>query len=99
MFLGRCSIINNDDTTVNTSLLVTSSSNNNSNSGNHSHFNSNPIADLSQPRTCNCRIPRNCPVGNKCITKDVIYSATVYSGNNVHKYIGATSTTFNRSGD
>ena len=69
-----------------------------------SNISSNLNANNSQSRvlqstTCNCRVPNSCPVNNKCLTKDVIYTAIVHSGIDtsnpkIHKYIGATSTTF-----
>ena len=47
---------------------------------------------------CNCRKKAECPLQNKCLTKNIIYQAKVSSnqGNGVRNefYIGLTSTTF-----
>ena len=39
---------------------------------------------FSNTKTCNCRVPSECPVDNKCLTSNVIYLAEVnkYSDNN-----------------
>ena len=40
-------------------------------------------------KLCNYRIKSNCPVNGKCLTKGVIYKATVLHKNKKHIYIGA----------
>ena len=42
---------------------------------------------------CNCR-KRACPVDGKCLTKGVVYKATVSTSNEVKEYIGSTCDTF-----
>ena len=34
-------------------------------------------APTEDPRTCNCRRPDTCPLSSKCLTKCVVYKATV----------------------
>ena len=45
---------------------------------------------------CNCRVKLDCPLENKCLTKSVIYQATVTREDNMTKetYIGLTENTF-----
>ena len=46
-------------------------------------------------KTCNCRIPHDCPLNGNCQIKSVIYKATVTTSNNDTKeYIGLCETTF-----
>ena len=47
-------------------------------------------------RTCNCRIPANCPMEGKCLTKCIVYQATVETSDSKppEKYIGLTATAF-----
>ena len=45
-------------------------------------------------RMCNCRIGRICPLNGKCLLKNIIYQAIVKVDNEIHTYIGLTSTTF-----
>jgi len=45
---------------------------------------------------CNCRIAEQCPIENKCLTKSIVYQATV-TNNNTGKeetYIGLSENTF-----
>ena len=52
----------------------------------------------SPQRTCNCRKRDACPLGNECLTDNLIYEATVTSTGNpndeVKAYIGLCSTSF-----
>ena len=51
----------------------------------------------SEERKCNCRKNAICPLGGKCLEKNVIYQATVTPKNNPTKaenYVGLCSTTF-----
>ena len=45
---------------------------------------------------CNCYVKENCPLEEKCLTKGVVYEASVFTpGNNIPmKYVGSSSTTF-----
>ena len=45
-------------------------------------------------RECNCRKMNECPLENKCLTKNVVYMATVESEGTEYKYIGATGGEF-----
>ena len=45
---------------------------------------------------CNCRNKHACPLQNKCMSKDIVYKATVTTNNtqDTKHYIGMTSNTF-----
>ena len=45
---------------------------------------------------CNCRDKRACPLQNKCMSEEIVYKATINTGNtqNTKHYIGMTSNTF-----
>ena len=47
-------------------------------------------------KKCNCRTKNSCPLNGECQTKNVVYQATVTSGQDEHKetYIGITETSF-----
>ena len=50
-----------------------------------------------QPKTCNCRKTNQCPLNGKCLTKSVIYKASVttHDGNEeARTYIGLTKNEF-----
>ena len=50
-----------------------------------------------QQRTCNCRKPQECPLKGNCLTKSVIYKATVTAPDSSDKpetYIGLTKNEF-----
>ena len=48
-----------------------------------------------QQNTCNCKIPQNCPVENKCLTESIIYKATVKQPTGGQcEYIGLTDNAF-----
>ena len=36
---------------------------------------------------CNCRVPKDCPLNNKCLTNDLVYRNTVTSSDGVREYI------------
>ena len=59
------------------------------------------IIRKSQPQdisteNCNCRNKHTCPLQNKCMRKDIVYKATILTGNtqDTKHYIGMTSNTF-----
>ena len=52
------------------------------------------VIDDDYRKFCNCRIKSNCPVKIKCLTKGVIYKATVSHKNKKHIYIGSTGREF-----
>ena len=43
---------------------------------------------------CNCRKKDECPLEGNCLSKNVIYQATIKEDGNVETYVGLTSTTF-----
>ena len=44
---------------------------------------------------CNCRVPANCPLQNKCLTDSIVYCATVETGNqSPQEYVGLTAQPF-----
>ena len=45
-------------------------------------------------RRCNCRVKKECPLAGECLTKSVVYKATVETDNDRKEYIGMTATTF-----
>jgi hypothetical protein len=45
-------------------------------------------------KMCNCRQENNCPLDGKCLSKNVVYQATVKSENNSETYVGIAETTF-----
>ena len=47
-------------------------------------------------RTCNCRIMTDCPLDGKCLTKSVVYQATVTETNTdkTETYVGLCETDF-----
>ena len=48
-----------------------------------------------EDRSCNCRKSDPCPLDGKCLTKEIVYEATVEASNgDVNLYIGATETPF-----
>jgi len=52
--------------------------------------------DTTDSRTCNCRKPEDCPLSGQCLTKSIVYQATVKSADNKpdETYIGLTANTF-----
>ena len=43
---------------------------------------------------CNCRIKDQCPLQGECLTKSIIYQASVTANNNTETYVGLTEGTF-----
>ena len=41
-------------------------------------------------KSCNCRKSSTCPVGNQCLTRSVVYEATIHHGKTQVKYVGMT---------
>ena len=57
----------------------------------------NPKKENNNQKNCNCRKKENCPVGGQCLTKNVIYQATVnptQDPDSVETYVGLTGNTF-----
>ena len=48
----------------------------------------------SNSKSCNCRDRKNCPLGEKCLTKSIIYKATVKTNSDEKFYIGCSETEF-----
>ena len=64
---------------------------------NHNHKtlqNANKTSEDKDNKLCNCRVKSNCPVNGECLTKGVIYKATVSHDNNERIYIGSTGRQF-----
>ena len=53
-----------------------------------------PNEATQQEKTCSCRKKEECPLGNKCLTRSVIYQATVETDEERQTYIGMTDTEF-----
>ena len=49
-----------------------------------------------QTRTCNCRVPQDCPLAGQCLTEGVVYQAIVQRQDNGHceSYVGLTENQF-----
>ena len=47
-----------------------------------------------EERTCNCKIKDDCPVNGMCLTRGVIYKATVKHENKNMSYIGSKGRQF-----
>ena len=45
---------------------------------------------------CNCRNKNECPLEDACLTMEVVYQATVESGNRTDTYVGVATTEFKR---
>ena len=45
-------------------------------------------------RSCNCRKKDQCPLDNQCLTKGIVYQATVTSSEGNESYVGLTDTDF-----
>ena len=59
----------------------------------------NPKKENTNQKNCNCRKKENCPVGGQCLTKNVIYQATVnptQDPDSVETYVGLTGNTFKK---
>ena len=48
------------------------------------------------PKNCNCQKNKNCPLDGECLTKNIIYQATVKNknSNTEENYLGLTGDTF-----
>ena len=46
------------------------------------------------PRTCNCQVPKNCPLNGTCLSSAIVYRGTVTCDDITKTYIGGTETTF-----
>ena len=55
-----------------------------------------PMPPTPSEKMCNCRNSNLCPLENKCLTKSIVYKASVTeeNSNDTKVYIGSTSTTF-----
>jgi len=60
---------------------------------NHKILNSNTQKDRSNA-TCNCNNKTNCPLNGKCLTKSVVYRATISTQQTKSHYIGCCETPF-----
>ena len=45
-------------------------------------------------KKCNCRIKDKCPLGGKCLNKDIVYKASVKTDNNLKIYFGLSEGEF-----
>ena len=54
------------------------------------------LKDLEEVDKKECSCPKNkiCPMGGKCLNKNIIYNAEITSNNEVNNYIGLCSTSF-----
>ena len=73
--------------------------NGNNSSSNTDHANGNGISSNNRKdmKTCNCRKPNECPMNGFCLSKSVIYRATVTTDEpnpNTETYIGLTKNEF-----
>ena len=51
--------------------------------------------DALRPRQCNCRVPADCPLDEKCFTACIVYKATITAPTRPTKiYYGLTERTF-----
>jgi len=58
------------------------------------HLLQQPNAEGSDTRPCNCRKKEECPLDNQCLTKGIIYQATVTTEEGSECYVGLTDTEF-----
>ena len=54
----------------------------------------NNNSSITEDKTCNCREKNECPVNGTCLTRGVIYKATVRHNNKNMVYIGSTGRKF-----
>ena len=52
------------------------------------------VVNQEEPAGCNCRDKAACPFNGACLTREVVYEATVESGPTVETYTGLTEGTF-----
>jgi len=57
-------------------------------------LNKEPVISEESSRTCNCRVPQECPLDGSCLQSSVIYKATVTAGAKAMCYIGSTEGPF-----
>ena len=70
---------------------------NNTISAHYSHAISNKTArKYVNAKTCNCRAPTNCPLDGKCLTKSIVYQATINNktSSTTNYYVGLTENCF-----
>ena len=49
-----------------------------------------------EERKCNCKRPEYCPLKNECLTKSLVYKATVTTSKDVKFYYGLTEGDFKK---
>ena len=49
---------------------------------------------IKETKPCNCRNPTDCPLTNKCLTRSIVYQATVIANTSEHIYFGISDTEF-----
>ena len=54
----------------------------------------NTSNSLNKERKCNCPKTKTCPLNGECLTRNIVYQATVTNGTNTETYVGLTATTF-----
>ena len=54
----------------------------------------NPSESISNASLCNCHKKEDCPLENQCLTRGVVYQATVTAEQGSKCYAGATETDF-----
>ena len=52
---------------------------------------------ISDANLCNCRKKEDCPLENQCLTKGIVYQATVTTEQGSESYVGLTDTDFKSS--
>ncbi len=45
-------------------------------------------------KKCNCRKKKDCPLNGECMVDEIVYQATVTTGNKTETYIGLTANNF-----
>ena len=51
-------------------------------------------AENQSTKQCNCARNAECPLGGECLSKDIVYQATVTSDDKTEPYVGLMATTF-----
>ena len=54
----------------------------------------NPSKSTSDASLCNCRKKEDCPLENQCLTRGIVYQATVTTEQGIECYVGLTDTDF-----
>lgn len=84
---------NNNNSSIRDNNNIDNSSNTTTNNNNNNNINNH----IYKPVLCNCLVKSECPLQNKCLTKNIIYKAKVTTNNNNTKiYIGSTMNTFKK---